>query len=685
MPRISALPPAITASTSDELPIVQGAVTKRLSFATAQSAGLFQPGDNTITTVKLVDDAVTSDKLSADPSLDANRAVTTNHLRDSCVVTVKIADASVTTAKLADGSVTLDKLAANSLDISKFNTADRIYLESSGTARPGGRVITDGFVRSVVVYDGGSGYDSSNPPTVTFTGSCTQTATATCVVTAGQVTSIVVTSGGSGYTSDPTVTIVPPASPPGIPTATAKAYAYAIPNGLATSDPMASATGTQHGSIVMTSDLALKSFGYSAYGQLGLAAWNGVASLPQEVFLYTASTTAPLPVKWYCSGSSSWIIDETGSVWSSGYNGYGQLGLNSTANSFVFQKIPSGYFSNKPIVKLAVSAGTYTDAQSVFALAADGTVFAWGYNGYGQLGIGGTSQQNAPYLVPGTGTTYIISDVVTGANATSSTGVVAMIVSNVNNQVLVAGYNGHGTLANGTTNNSSSLGYWQTSAGNPLQNVRQLQISGDYPSLAAVTSSNEVWTAGYNGYGELGRGNTTNTGNGYATRVINSGVNYVTGTVGSTGSRIALMNDGTIRAWGYNGYGQLGNGGTGNILSPTNTFNNAGRLVTKVVCSQMGYATNTLLCNNGEILCAGYDGYSQQGRQDGLTANRTTWDKFRLTRTDIVDIRRQGYGQYSRLEVLTSDGKIYSVGYNGNGDLCRGDTVNRYGISNYLL
>jgi len=682
MPRISALPAAITASTSDELPIVQGAVTKRLSFATAQSAGLFQPGDNTITTVKLADDAVTSDKLRDDPSINANRAVTTNHLRDACVITDKIADVNVTTAKLADGSVTLDKLAANSLDISKFNTADRIYLESAGTARPGGRVITDGFVRSVVVYNGGSGYDSSNPPTVTFTGSCTQTATATCVVTAGQVTSIVVTSGGSGYTSDPTVTIVPPASPPGIPTATAKAYAYAIPNGLATSDPMASATGTQHGSIVMTSDLALKSFGYSAYGQLGLAAWNGVASLPQEVFLYTASTTAPLPVKWYCSGGSSWIIDETGSVWSAGYNGYGQLGLNSTANSFVFQKIPSGYFSNKPIIKLAFSGGGSTEAQSVFALAADGTVFAWGYNAYGQLGIGSVSQQNAPYLVPNTGTTYIISDVVAGP---SGAGIVAMIASNVSNQVLVAGYNGHGALADGSISDRSTLNWWRTTSG-PLQNVVQLQITGNYPSLAAVTSSGEVWTAGYNGDGELGKGNQVPTGAGYATRVITSGAKYVTGTVGLYGSRIALMTDGTIRVWGYNGYGQLGNGGTSVILTPTNTFTNAGRLVTKVVCSQMNYATNTLLCNNGEILCAGYDGYSQQGRQDGQTpASRPTWDKFRLTRTDIVDIRRQGYGQYSRLEVLTSDGKIYSVGYNGNGDLCRGDTTNRFGISNYLL
>lgn len=684
MPRISALPTATTASLTDEFPLVQGAVTKRISFLSSRNAGLFLPGPASINTLELVDDSVTSDKLAASASVDANRAVTEDHIRSGAVSSGKLAALSIATANLQDLSVTNAKLDAGSLSISKFNTPDQTFLLNSGTARPGGTVITNGFVKSIVVWQGGSGYVTA--PTITIanpTGAGGLPATAIASISGGAVTGITLTSEGTGYKSDPVVTITPP--PAGT---QAKAYAYAIPHGLATIDPQAGSNGCQHGSIIMTADRKLKAFGYNGYGQKGVAADTGVFSLPAEVFLYTFSNTQPMPVKWYLSGGSAWLIDETGNVWSTGYNGYGQLGYAGTSNSGVFQNINPTFFANKKVIKLATCPASSTEAMSVFALTADGSVYAWGYNGYGQLGIGNVSQQNSPVLVPGTGTSYIISDVVVGSNVTSSTGIVAMIVSNVNNQILCAGYNGHGALSNGGTGSTSTLTYWRTSAGVPLQNATQLHVCGDYPSLAAVTSSGELWTAGYNGYGELGSGNFSPTGSGFATRVINSGVSLITGVGGYYGSRVALMTNGTIRVFGYNGYGQLGNGGVTSNSTPTDTFSAtaAGRTVVRVACSQWNYQTTALLLNDGSIFCAGYDGYSKQGRQDGQSlSSRASWGKFLLTRTDVVDIRWQGYNQYSHIEVLTSDGKVYSVGYNGNGDLCRGDATDRYGISNYLL
>lgn len=368
MPRISALPVATSAQITDEIPIVQGAVTKRVTFGTAQSSGLFLPANNSISTAKLVDDAVTADKLQSDSANNANRAVTPNHIQDLAVTTAKIDTLGVTTAKIADQAITNVKLATDSLSIAKFNTTDKNAILNSASSRVGGRVVTDGFVRSIVVYNAGSGYVPATPPAVTVSAPTTAgglTATATAVVSGTAVTSIVLTSSGSGYTADPVVTIAAPVSG-----TTAKAVAYAIANGLATTtDSMARVSGTQHGSLIMTADLKLKSFGYNLYGQLGIATDNGIASLPQEVFLYTDSNTPPMPVKWYTSGGSSYIIDEFGGVWSSGYNAQGQLGHNGTANSFVFQNIPQTYFSNKPIVKIATQASTSTEAKSVMALA----------------------------------------------------------------------------------------------------------------------------------------------------------------------------------------------------------------------------------------------------------------------------------------------------------------------------
>ena len=684
MPRISALPNATTASITDEFPIVQGAATKRISFLTARTSNLFSPGPNSISTLELVDDSVTSDKLQASPSTDANRAVTEDHIRSGAVTATKIAALSVSTTNLQDLSVTNPKLATGALSISKFNTPDQTFLLNSGTSRFGGAVLTNGFVASIVVYEGGSGYGTT-VPTVTVSapsGAGGLTATAVATLTGGVVSSINLTSEGSGYTQDPTVTIAAPAS--GTP---AKGYAYAIPNGLATSGSLSSSFGSQHGGHIMTADRKLKAFGYNGYGQLGIAQDNGNCNLPQEVFLFTDSNSPPLPVKFYNSGGTSWLIDNAGNVWSAGYNGYGQLGHNGTADSFVFKNINPTFFQNKKVIKIAPCPAANTEAQSVLALTADGSVFAWGYNGYGQLGLANTTQQNTPVLVPGTGSTYIISDIAIGPSISASSIISAMVVSNVNNQVLVAGYNSHGALANGTTNDQSTLAYWRSGAATPIQNVTGLHINGDYPNLSCSTSLGELWTAGYNAHGELGNGTTTSTNAGYATRVISSGVRSVTGNASHYAYKIVLMLDGTIRVFGYNGNGQLGNGTQTNNPNPTDTFSAtaAGRTVNKIVCSNHSYETSALLLNDGSIFTAGYDGYRKQGRQDNTEPNRTSWGKFRLTRSDVVDLRWQGYGQYAVLQVLTTDGKIYSVGYNGNGDLCRGDFTNRGGISNYLL
>jgi hypothetical protein len=395
-----------------------------------------------------------------------------------------------------------------------------------------------------------------------------------------------------------------------------------------------------------------------------------------------------MPVKVYASGGTAWYIDEFGSVWASGYNGYGQLGYNGTGNSFVFQELSPTYFSNKKVIKIATTAGAVTDAQSILALTADGYVYGWGYNGYGQLGLGTTaSAVTTPTLIPGTGTTYIIKDIVSIGAVSSSTTVCAFLQDN--GRVLCAGYNGHGALSAGSNANRSTLGYWNTSAGVPITNVTQMHGNGDYPHLALLTGTGEVWTSGYGANGQLGNGGTGSTGTGYGTRIIASGATAIYGNGGHYGTHIVTMNDGTIRVWGYNGYGQCGTGATsGSVNSPVDSFAGlyGGRSVVKACLSQWNYTTSSILLSDGSIYCCGYDGYSRQGRQDGQSlSDRPYWAKFKLPRTDIVDFRWNGYAQYSNMEVLTSDGKVYSAGYNGWGSLCRGDTVDRYGISNYLL
>lgn len=86
--------------------------------------------DNAVTTAKLSDDCVTAVELRDDPTTDANRAVTTNHIRDSAVTESKIA-ASVAGSGLAggDGSALSVNVDNSTIEIN----SDSLRLKDGGT------------------------------------------------------------------------------------------------------------------------------------------------------------------------------------------------------------------------------------------------------------------------------------------------------------------------------------------------------------------------------------------------------------------------------------------------------------------------------------------------------------------------------------------------------------------------
>ncbi|HYO51446.1 RCC1 domain-containing protein, partial [Archangium sp.] len=84
-------------------------------------------------------------------------------------------------------------------------------------------------------------------------------------------------------------------------------------------------------------------------------------------------------------------------AWAWGYNSYGQLGDGTTTNRSSPVQI-GGFDSSTEI-----EAGGYSSE----ARKQDGTVWAWGYNSYGQLGDGTTTSRSTPGQVPGLVTTII--------------------------------------------------------------------------------------------------------------------------------------------------------------------------------------------------------------------------------------------------------------------------------------
>jgi alpha-tubulin suppressor-like RCC1 family protein len=83
-----------------------------------------------------------------------------------------------------------------------------------------------------------------------------------------------------------------------------------------------------------------------------------------------------------------------------GENGHGQLGLgDTTARTYAFEKLHSQEMLELIAKIYSVTndrGGCWDTGESFYAIDANGRVFAWGYNGYGQLGDGNTTNATTP-------------------------------------------------------------------------------------------------------------------------------------------------------------------------------------------------------------------------------------------------------------------------------------------------
>jgi alpha-tubulin suppressor-like RCC1 family protein len=176
---------------------------------------------------------------------------------------------------------------------------------------------------------------------------------------------------------------------------------------------------------------------------------------------------------------------------------------------------------------------------------------------------------------------------------------------------------------------------------------------GAYHSLA-VTSDGRAWAWGYDGgSGVLGNGKANTYESAVPVQVIN-----LTGAIAVAGGEmhsVALRSDGTVWAWGGNGYGQLGNGGTTHSLVPVQVSNLTG--ATAVAAGDY-YSLALRSDGTGWSWGAGALG-------NGTTTNSSVPVQVNnLTSVSAVDA---GHGEHSL--AVRSDGTIWAWGGNFSGEL----------------
>ncbi len=272
--------------------------------------------------------------------------------------------------------------------------------------------------------------------------------------------------------------------------------------------------------------------GDNSTGELGLGE---AVSLTGALALHQAEPIIERPTA-LAAGSHSLALDASGSVWAWGPNGNGQLGLGNA--------LPPGASARHPykVPKLrdviAISAGF----DHSLALDANGSVWAWGNNEKGQLGDGTTSNRSVPGVVKG------LSEIVAIA-----AGLNFCLALGVDGQVWSWGANGHGQLGIGTTNDRLQPGTAPKLAG--VMVISACGGGGEF-SLA-LAADGKVWGWGFNHYGQLGDGTTTDRPSAKPLSIGDA-----VGVAAGAWHSVVLLADGAVKTAGGNDSGQLGDGTT---------------------------------------------------------------------------------------------------------------------------
>ena len=246
-------------------------------------------------------------------------------------------------------------------------------------------------------------------------------------------------------------------------------------------------------------------------------------------------------------GNRSGIIDTSDNLWVMGDNQYGGLGLNAPVGSHKSSptQIPGSWS--------VVTQGSYGGQ----GIKTDGTLWAWGYNGFGNLAqntSGNPTSLSSPTQIPGTTWSSDINHI--------------QQIKNTDNLAIKT----DGTLWMWGRNNEGVLGQNnRTKYSSPVQvgtqTTWQMATFGGGANCFAIKTDGTLWSWGYESYGYLGQ--NQNTAKSSPTQ-IGTNTNWADVGGGAYAS-CATKTDGTLWSWGSNAFGELGANFSGNGSMSTNS------------------------------------------------------------------------------------------------------------------
>jgi alpha-tubulin suppressor-like RCC1 family protein len=332
----------------------------------------------------------------------------------------------------------------------------------------------------------------------------------------------------------------------------------------------------------------------------------------------------------------TYIVKKDDSLWSCGYNESSQLGFNDTTTRASFTKVTTNISND---VEKAVCCYGYG-----YVIKKDGSLWGCGSNQNGRLGLGSTSTQKTFKQI-----TTGVRDVAGGAYHS--------LMVKTDGSLWVTGYNNYGQLGIGASTSTTKKSF--TSTG--ITDVKKIDVG--WGTSYVLKNDGVLLAAGYNAYGQLGTGGTSN-----ITSFTQIATNVKDVIAGRYNFVFIIKNDGTVWSTGQNTDGQLGLGDNSQRKSFTQVTTNVSN-VKKITC---GYSCTIMLKNDGTLWGTGDGVYGQLGLGTDVDKNVFTQATTNITQ-GVKDVVTGGYHNL----IIRQDNLVMSCGQNTSGQLGIGSKTNQ--------
>lgn len=370
--------------------------------------------------------------------------------------------------------------------------------------------------------------------------------------------------------------------------------------------------------------------------------------------------------------SHTGAVDQNGTLWMWGNNKYAQLGDPFTYDT----KDWGGNYQSVPAKVLDDVVSVSCGREHTAAIKTDGSLWMWGSDSYGQIGVGGNVNSKGDIFTIQTTPKKVMDNV-----AAVSCGDDFTAAIKTDGSLWMWGDSYDGQLGIGRTGNT------QTGSGYTYQNVpikvmdNVTAVSCGESHTAIIKTDGSLWMCGNNARGQLGNGERS--GNpGDIVKVMDG----VTAVSCGSGHTAAVKTDGSLWTWGCGAFGQLGHGSSG---STDDGFGNLTqkdqlapvKILDSVVAVNCGYDHTTAIKTDGSLWMWGSNYAGQFGNGGGGDAHN--YDiVYQTSPVKVLDNVASVSCANDYTAVLKTDGSLWTCGTNSSGRLGNGGKGN-FEISRY--